>query len=122
MNQDDWKAKLALIKDGFLSSLGKTDAAGIEELERGAQRVELDEDTAGLAQRVFDGADRRDLRADVKMQQLQAVQHLDRAQALDGLMVARIAGQVNWVNDSLRLCIVLNGRCIGRSGNHMVSM
>ena len=33
MNQDDWKAKLALIRDGFLSSLGKTDAAGIVEFE-----------------------------------------------------------------------------------------
>lgn len=33
MNQDDWKAKLALIRDSFLSSLGKTDAAGVAELE-----------------------------------------------------------------------------------------
>lgn len=33
MNQDDWKAKLALIRDGFLSSLGKTDAAGLAEFE-----------------------------------------------------------------------------------------
>jgi phenylalanyl-tRNA synthetase alpha chain len=33
MNQDDWKAKLALIRDGFLSSLGKTEAAGLAEFE-----------------------------------------------------------------------------------------
>ncbi len=33
MSQDDWKAKLALIRDGFLSSLAKTGAAGIAELE-----------------------------------------------------------------------------------------
>ncbi len=33
MNQDDWKAKLALIRDSFLSALGKTDAAGIAEFE-----------------------------------------------------------------------------------------
>lgn len=33
MNQDDWKAKLALIRDGFLSALGKTAVAGIAEFE-----------------------------------------------------------------------------------------
>ena len=33
MNQDDWKARLALIRDGFLSAFGKTDAAGLAEFE-----------------------------------------------------------------------------------------
>ncbi|HBB67536.1 MAG: phenylalanine--tRNA ligase subunit alpha [Elusimicrobia bacterium GWA2_56_46] len=33
MNQDDWKARLALIRDGSLSALGKTDAAGLAEFE-----------------------------------------------------------------------------------------
>ncbi|MBU2574704.1 MAG: phenylalanine--tRNA ligase subunit alpha [Elusimicrobia bacterium] len=33
MNQADWKNKLALIRDGFLSGLAKTDAAGLAELE-----------------------------------------------------------------------------------------
>ena len=48
------------------------------------RRVQLDEDAARLAQRVLDRADVRDLRADVEVQQLQAVEHAHRAQPLDG--------------------------------------
>ena len=47
------------------------------------ERVQLDEDAARLAQRVLDRADVGDLRADVEVEQLQAVEHADRAQPLD---------------------------------------
>ena len=33
MNQADWKQKLALIRDSFLSSLAQNDAAGLAEIE-----------------------------------------------------------------------------------------
>ena len=59
-------------------------AAAVQVAHRRAEAVQLDEDPARLAQRVLDGADVRDLGADVEVEQLQAVQHPDRAQLLDG--------------------------------------
>ncbi len=50
-------------------------AAAIEEAHVGAERVQLDEDAARLAQRVLDRADVRDLRPDVEVEELQAVEH-----------------------------------------------
>jgi hypothetical protein len=45
--------------------------------------VEAHEDPARLAQRVLVGADRRDLRADVEVEHLEAVEHVLGAQSLD---------------------------------------
>jgi hypothetical protein len=51
-------------------------AAGVEVLERRAQTHDLDEEAASLAQGVLDGTDGRDLAAQVKVQQLEAVEHV----------------------------------------------
>ncbi len=59
-------------------------AAAIEVAHVGAEQVQLDEDAAGLAERVLHGADVGDLRADVEVEQLQAVEHLLGAEPLDG--------------------------------------
>jgi hypothetical protein len=58
-------------------------AAAVHVAHVGAEGVQLDEDPAGLAQRVLDGADGRDLRADVEVQELQRVQHRHAAELLD---------------------------------------
>ena len=55
-------------------------AAAIEVAHVRAEPVQLDEDAARLAQRVLHGADVGDLRPDVEVQQLQAVEHLRLAQ------------------------------------------
>ena len=60
-------------------------AADVDEARLRAHLVQADEDAAGLAQRVLVGADRGDLRADVEVQQLEAVEHVLGAQAVDGL-------------------------------------
>ena len=57
-------------------------APAVEIAHVGAQAVQLHEDAAGLAQRVLDRADVRDLRADVEVEELQAVEHALGLQAL----------------------------------------
>ena len=60
-------------------------AAHVEVLERRAQLDDLDEEAPRLAQRVLDRADRRDLAAEVEVQQLEAAQQVVRAQEVDRL-------------------------------------
>ena len=60
-------------------------AADVDVARLRAHLVQADEDAARLAQRVLVGADGGDLRADVEVQQLEAVEHVLGAQAVDGL-------------------------------------
>ena len=60
-------------------------AADVDEARRRAHLVQADEDAAGLAQRVLVRADGGDLRADVEVQQLEAVEHALGAQQVDRL-------------------------------------
>jgi hypothetical protein len=60
-------------------------AADVEQVRARAHRVQADEDPARLAQRVLVGADRGDLRADVEVHELEAVEHVLGAQAVDRL-------------------------------------
>jgi hypothetical protein len=55
-------------------------AAHVQELEPRARLHQLDVDPAHLAHRVLDRPDRRDLRADVEVEQLEAVEHPGLAQ------------------------------------------
>ena len=60
-------------------------AAHVEVLERRAQLAHLDVEAPRLAQRVLDRADRRDLAAEVEVQELEAVQQVVGAQEVDRL-------------------------------------
>jgi hypothetical protein len=59
--------------------------ADVDQRRAGAHLVQPHEDAAGLPERVLVGPDRRDLRADVEVQQLETAQHVLGAQALDRL-------------------------------------
>ena len=60
-------------------------AADVEQCRPGAHLVQAHEDPAGLLDGVLERADRGDLRADVEVQQLEAVEHVLGAQALHGV-------------------------------------
>src|SRR5262249_13957221 len=60
-------------------------AADVEVLERRALLHELDVEPRRLAQRVLDRADRRDLRAEVEVEELEAIEQLPLAQGADRL-------------------------------------
>ncbi len=60
-------------------------AADVEDPRGGAHLVKAGVDPARLPQGILVGADRRDLRSDVEVEQLEAVEHVLGAEPLDGL-------------------------------------
>ena len=86
-------------------------AADVEQARPRAQLVQAHEDARGLAQRVLVRADRGDLRADVEVQQLEAVEHVAGAQLIDRIddLAGRqaelrfVAGRIDPLARALRL-------------------